>query len=85
VTARLQPAPKEAMVDEENSVPSPIQDEGRCGHMAWKGAAGVNVIPILDLTPQESVPVMGQSKGVRMIVEDHAHLFPEGSRIEVQA
>ena len=52
--------------------------------MPRKGAAGMNVIPIGDLTPQESMPVLRQIERSCVLIQKGFDVLPEGGRSEAQ-
>jgi hypothetical protein len=82
MTARLKPAPKGTVVDQEDAPSCPIEDECRGRDMPGIGAAGMNVIPAFDLATEDSVSVIGHTEGPGVIVEDRSDVIPEGCRIE---
>jgi hypothetical protein len=82
MAARLQPTPEGTVVDQENPLSRPIEDERRGRDMPGKGAAGMNVIPAFDLATEDGVSVIGHTEGPGVIVEDRSDMIPEGCRIE---
>jgi hypothetical protein len=82
MAARLQPTPEGTVVDQENPLSRPIEDERRGRDMPGKGAAGMNVVPAFDLAPEDGVSVIGHTEGPGVIVEDRSDMIPEGCRIE---
>ncbi|MEE1657335.1 hypothetical protein VB618_14085 [Microvirga sp. CF3062] len=69
-------------MDEEDFFASSIEDEGRCRDMAGKGAAGVDVVAIRDLAPQESMSFLRQVECSRVLAEEQKNMPSEGGRIE---
>ena len=82
MAARLQPASEGAVMDEQDPLPFAVEDERGRGHMAGKGAAGMDVVPARDLTAQKRVPLSRHAEGFRMPVEDRCDMAAEGGRIE---
>jgi hypothetical protein len=71
-------------MDEKDLSSFSIEDEGRCGDMARKSAAGMNIVPARDLLSQEGMPVTGHGEGSGVLVEDPSDMMPESGRIERQ-
>jgi hypothetical protein len=80
--ARLQPSREGAVMDQQNPSPFPVQNEGRCSDVSGKRAAGMDVVPALDLTPQQGMPVGRHGEGTSMLIEHVPDLSAEGRRIE---
>jgi len=81
--ARLQPARKGAMMDQERPSPFSIEDEGRSRDMAGKGAAGMDVISVRDLPAQERMTLLRHIECPDMPIQDRCDMVPEACRIEV--
>ena len=84
MTARLQPAPEGAVMDQKDLLPAPVENERGGRDMAGKGAAGMNVIPARDLTPQESMPCIRHPEGSGVSVQNRAHMPAEGRKVEAR-
>src|SRR5687767_14855288 len=82
--AGLQPTTERPVVDQEDSFALCVEDERRCGHMAGKGAAGMNVIPIPDLPPQESMTLLRHVERTRMPVQNRFYMLSEGRSVEAR-
>src|SRR4029079_10154832 len=70
------------VMDEQDPLPVAAEDERGRGHVAGKGATGMDVVPARDLTAQTPVPPCRQAEGFRMPVEDRCDMAAEGGRIE---
>ena len=73
------------MVDEQDSLPPPVQNEGRCGDVTREGGAGVNGIPVPDLPPQYGVLLHGNLEGLGMAVEQMPDVLAEDGWVEYAA
>ena len=52
--------------------------------MAWKGAAGVNVIAACDLPPQESMTFLRHIERTRMPFQNRLYMLSEGQSVEAR-